>query len=85
MHEAFEDGVGEGRVTDDVVPLRDRELAGDDGRADAVAVLRGFEQVVPVLGDERGEPPVEDENRGLGERVEQLRGSVRRRERGRAS
>ena len=37
-------------------------------------VLEDFEQVVPVLGAERGEPPVvEHEDLGLGERVEQLR------------
>ena len=74
MDEAVEDGVGEGRVSDDVVPLLDRELAGDEGRADAVPVLEDFEQVVPVLGAERGEPPVvEHEDLGLGERFEQLR------------
>ena len=44
-------------------------------RADAVPVLEDFEQVVPVLGAERGEPPgvVEHEDLGLGERFEQLR------------
>ena len=56
MNEAVEDGVGECRVADDVVPLLDRGLAGDDGRADAVPVLEDFEQIVPVLGAERGEP-----------------------------
>ena len=74
MDEAVEDGVGECRVADDVVPLLDRELAGDYGRADSVPVLEDFEQVVPVLGIERGEPPVvEHEDLGLGERFEQLR------------
>ena len=34
MHEAVEDGVGERRVADDVVPFLDGELAGDDGRND---------------------------------------------------
>ena len=60
MHEAVEDGIGECRVSDDVVPLLDRELPGDDGRADAVPVLEDFEQVVPVLGVERGRPADED-------------------------
>ena len=74
MNEAVEDGVGECRVADDVVPLLDRGLAGDDGRADAVPVLEDFEQIVPVLGAERGEPPVvEHEDLGLGERFEQVR------------
>ena len=74
MHEAVEDGVGERRVADDVVPFLDGELAGDDGLPDAVSVLEDFEQVVPVLGAERGEPPVvEHEDLGLGERFEQVR------------
>ena len=68
MHEAVEDGVGERRVADDVVPFLDGELAGDDGLPDAVSVLEDFEQVVPVLGAERGEPPVvEHEDLGLGD------------------
>ena len=74
VHEAVEDGVGECRVADDVVPLLDGKLAGDDRRADAVSVFEDFEQVVTVLGAERSEPPVvEHEDLGLGERRKQLR------------
>ena len=49
MHETVEDRVGERRVADDVMPLVDGNLAGHDRRADAVAVLEDFEQVVAVL------------------------------------
>ena len=44
VYEPVEDGVGQGRVADGVVPLLDGELAGDHGRADAIAVLDDFEQ-----------------------------------------
>jgi|GEM_PF-2296257 len=33
VHESVEDRIGQGRVADDGMPLFDRELAGDDGRA----------------------------------------------------
>ena len=71
VHEAVEDGVGQGRITDGVVPLLDGKLAGEHGRADAIAVLDDFEQVAAVLGGELGEAEVvDDEDLGLGERGE---------------
>jgi hypothetical protein len=33
MDEAIEDGVGIGRIADDLVPFVDGDLAGEDGRA----------------------------------------------------
>ena len=33
VHDAIEDRVGQGVVTDDLVPVLDRQLAGDDGGA----------------------------------------------------
>ena len=74
MDETVEDRVGEGRVTDDVMPLVDGKLAGHDRGAHGVAVLEKLKQVVTVLGAEGGQPPVVDhEHVGLGERLEQLR------------
>ncbi len=43
MDETVEDGVGQGGITDDRVPLIDRLLTGHDGGPDVVAVLQDFE------------------------------------------
>ena len=62
MDEAIEDGVGDGGVGDDLVPVLDRHLAGDDGRAALMAVVDDLEEIAPLFAGERGEPPiVEDE------------------------
>ena len=61
VHESVEDGVGEGRVPDDVVPVFDLELAGDHSGADAIAVFGNLEQVAAVLGAELGEAEVVDD------------------------
>ena len=62
VDEAVEDGVGVGRIADHRVPFVDRELAGEDGRAAAVAFLEDLEEIVAGGGVERLEAPiVEDE------------------------
>ena len=62
MDEAVEDGVGDGGIGDDLVPVLDRHLAGDDGRAALMAIIDDLEQIAALLAGERGEPPiVEDE------------------------
>ena len=62
MDQAVEDGVGVGGVADQRVPLIDGELAGDDGGAVAVAILKDLQEVVASRGIERLEAPVvEDE------------------------
>ncbi len=45
MHEAVEDSVTEGGITDDVVPVFDGQLAGDEGRTTAVAVIEDLEEI----------------------------------------
>jgi len=71
VDQAIEDGVCEGRVADDFMPGVDGELAGDDGRLPAVAVLEDLEQVAAFDGCERGEAPVvEDQQVHAGERLE---------------
>ena len=68
VDEAVEDGVGEGGIADDLVPVFDRDLAGDDGGAAAVAILDDFEQVAALLGGQRIEPPIiEDEQLDAGD------------------
>src|SRR5215472_16730216 len=58
MDDAVEDGIGEGRFADQIVPAVDRALAGDQRGAATVAVLDDLEQVVTLLGTERLETPV---------------------------
>ncbi len=53
VDETIEDGVGIGWIADDLVPDRYRQLAGDDRRTPAVALLEDFEQVVPGVGIKR--------------------------------
>ena len=53
VHEAVEDGIGECGIADDVVPLFDRQLRGDDGRTGGVSVIEDVEQVAALLGIER--------------------------------
>ena len=65
------------------MPALARQLAGDDRRARAVAVLEDLEQVVALPVGERAEAPVvEDEDVDAGEAREQRRvAAVRVRER----
>jgi len=70
VDDAVEDGVGERRVADHAMPAVDRKLTGDQGGAAPVAVLDDLEQVVTLLGAERLETPVvEDEELDAAERA----------------
>jgi hypothetical protein len=50
VHEPVEDGVGERRIADVVVPEVERKLAGDERRAAADTVIEEFEQVTAFAG-----------------------------------
>ena len=72
MQDAIADGVGQGGVGEVVVPLGRRQLARDDGRAVAVAVLEDLEQVAALLvGDGRQAPVVDEQDVDAGELAEQ--------------
>ncbi len=72
VDDAVEDGIGQGRVADQVVPAIDGNLAGDQRRAAAVAVLDDLQEVVALLRTERFEPPViEDQQLHSAERPHQ--------------
>ena len=45
-----QDGVGQGRIADDLVPTLDRHLAGDHDGAGVVAILDDLQQVAALLG-----------------------------------
>ena len=47
MDESVQNSIGQGRIADGLVPVLDRELAGDDRGAAAVAVFEDFQQVAP--------------------------------------
>ena len=73
VEQPVEDGVPEGWITDEVVPVLDGDLACEDGAAPGVAVVEDLEEVVSGLSGECGEPPViEDEQPGSGESLDEL-------------
>lgn len=72
MNEAVEDGVGEGRIADDLAPLLDRNLAGDDRRSALMAVLQDFEEIALFgLCERRQTPVVQDQELDARETFEQ--------------
>src|SRR6266542_3512595 len=58
VNEAVQDGVAQGGVTDDVVPMFDGDLAGDDGRGATVAIIKDLQQVAPFGRIENRQAPV---------------------------
>ena len=72
MDEAVEDGVGQCGVANELVPVIDGELAGDEGGGAANAIVDHLKQVAPLLGGHgRDAPVVEDQQIDLGECLEQ--------------
>jgi transcriptional regulator CtsR len=61
VHEAIEDGVGQRRITQAVMPLLDRQLAGEDRGFLVVAVVEDFEQIALGLIGDGGDAEVVDE------------------------
>jgi hypothetical protein len=67
VKQAVQDGVCEGWVAYEVMPVVHRELAGHEGRSNAMTILCDFEEVVTLFIVECEEAPVvEDEEVGLG-------------------
>ena len=62
MHQAIEDGIGDGAVAEISVPLLDRQLAGDERGTPVVAVVEDLEQIAHGLIGERRDTEVVDEN-----------------------
>ena len=74
VDEAVEDGVGVGGIADEFVPLVDRQLAGDEDGAAAIAGFEDFEKIVAGGGIEGGEAPiVEDEELNAAESAHEAR------------
>jgi hypothetical protein len=51
VHDAVQRRVGQGGVSNDLVPAADRDLAGDQQRASIVAVVDDLEEVATLLGN----------------------------------
>ena len=65
VDEPVEDSVGISRIADDLVPFVDGDLAGEEGRAAAVAFFEDLVEVATGAGVEGIETPiVEDEELG---------------------
>ena len=65
-------GIPRERVADDIVPLVEGELAGNERRAAAIAVLDDLHQIAPLVGGEPVRAPVvEDQQIGLDQGAEQ--------------
>ena len=47
VNEAIQDGVAKGWVADNVVPMFDWDLAGDEGRSATVAIIEDLQEVAP--------------------------------------
>src|SRR5271155_4959290 len=58
VYEPIEDGVGDGRIGDCFVPVIDRQLAGHNRRTAVVPILDNLKNVAALLGGERGEAPI---------------------------
>ncbi len=54
VDEAIQDGIGQGRIIDEFMPVIDRELAGNQGGVHTVAVVQQFEYIPPVFVLEPG-------------------------------
>ena len=58
MDEAVQDGVSQGGIAYDVVPVFDWNLTGDDGRSSTVAIVEYFQKVAPFGRSEDGQAPI---------------------------
>jgi hypothetical protein len=72
VDKAAQHGIGDGWVADHLMPVIDRQLACDDGRAAFVAVVHDLQQVLALFGGERGRAPVvEDQQLHPADRLQQ--------------
>src|SRR5260370_7032051 len=58
VNEAIQDGVAKGGIADNVVPMFDGDLAGDNGRGATVAIIKDLQKVAPFGRIENRKAPV---------------------------
>lgn len=72
VNEAVQDGVAEGGIADDLMPVFDGDLAGDDNRCATMAIIEDLEEVAPFGRIENRQAPIiEDKKLNVPERFEQ--------------
>ncbi len=73
VDEPVKDGIGQRRIAEVLMPMRQWELASDQGRAKIKTVIQDLQQV-PLLfvGKRRHGQIIEDQQIGLGELFEQF-------------
>ena len=74
MDQAVQDGIAEGGIADDFMPVLQGLLAGDQGGLPAVSILEDFEEIpTPGVGERSEAVVVEDEELRLLEAVQDPR------------
>ena len=58
VDEPIQDGVGDGRIGDQFVPVLDGQLAGHDGGRASMPVVENLQEIALLLGRERRQAPV---------------------------
>jgi hypothetical protein len=58
VHDPIENGVGQCRIADDLVPAVGRHLAGDNQRAGIVAVFNDFQRIALLFRQQRLRSPI---------------------------
>lgn len=73
VHQSIENGVGQGRIAEVLMPVRHWQLTGDQGRTDIETVIQDLQQIALVFIGERGHTQiVQDDQIGLGQLGQQL-------------
>ena len=86
MNEAVQDGVAEGGISDNFVPMFDGDLAGNDGRGATVAIIEDLQKVAPFGRiKNRKAPVIEDQELNAADGLEQATIAASPRARARAS
>ena len=74
VDDTVQDGVGEGRGGEPIMPVGHRDLGGQGGGSAFVAVVNDLQQVLGLgFGERVAQPVVDDEELGLGQDVQELR------------
>jgi hypothetical protein len=58
VHKPIQDGVGDSRIWDHLVPMLDRQLGRHNRRATSMPVVDDFQQFARLIERDRGEAPV---------------------------
>ena len=72
VHELIQDGIRDGLIADQFVPVLDGELAGHDGGGASLPVVEDLQEITPLLGSERRQTPViQDQELDARQRLEE--------------